>query len=188
MACKTGYTLFKVDFSKGQATNFNQFVACIHPPLSSNKIGVPLLDFVFRGGDGDTQVTIWRRTHHSWQSLRLLYRVDPHILLSVNKTGKNYYPAHLSARSSRCCPIASTLYPSRLAHAYKRPRFIREQKLHIDSQTVSRAACCMIPVRKKISNRIYCFMGTIASTQDGGTCLVSSVFFLHFKFCVFSLS
>ena len=50
MAYKTGYTLFNVDFSKGQATNFNQFVACIHPPLSSNKIGVPLLDFVFGEG------------------------------------------------------------------------------------------------------------------------------------------
>ena len=74
----------------------------------------------------------------------------------LTKPGKNFYPAHLSARSSRCCPIASTLYPSRLAHAYKRPRFIREQKLHIDSQTVSWAACCMIPVQKKISNRMYC--------------------------------
>ena len=104
----------------------------------------------------------------------------------LTKTGKNFYPAHLSARSSRCCPIASTLYPSRLAHAYKRPRFIREQKLHIESQTVSRAACCMIPVRKKISNRIYCFMGTIASTRDGRTCLVSSVFFfLLFFLCFF---
>lgn len=43
----------------------------------------------------------------------------------------------------------------------------------------------MIPVRKKISNRLYCFIGTIASTQDGGTRLVSSVFFFFTLSSVF---
>ena len=63
--------------------------------------------------------------------------------------------AHLSAKSSKCCPIASTLYPSRLAHAYNRPRFIREQKLQIDSQTVSWAACSIMPVKEEQSKLGY---------------------------------
>lgn len=125
VAYKTGYTLFNVDFSKGQATNFNQFVACIHPPLPSNKIGVPLLDFVFRGGDGDIQVTIWRRTHHSWQSLRMLYRVDPHLSLAVNKNWKELlsgspfsqiikmlsHSEHVVSFAPCTCVQASALHP-----------------------------------------------------------------------------
>ena len=125
VAYKTGCTLFNVDVSKGRATNFNQFVACIHPPLPSNKIGVPLLDFVFRGGDGDIQVTIWRRTHHSWQCNPLLYRVDPYISLAVNKNRKEFlsgspfsqiikmlsHSEHVVSFAPCTCVQASTLHP-----------------------------------------------------------------------------
>ena len=67
----------------------------------------------------------------------------PHPKLSTN----------LSAKSSRCWPMANTLYPPSLAHAYNLPRFIREQKLQMDSQTVSWAACWIIPDEKKNISR-----------------------------------
>ena len=38
-----------------------------------------------------------------------------------------------SARSSRCCARARTLYPSRRIAAYRRPLFMREQKAQMDT-------------------------------------------------------
>ena len=126
VACKTGYTLFNVDISKAWKTNFNQFVTCIHPPLPSNKIGVPLLDFVFRGGDGYTQVTIWRRKHNSWRTLRVLYKGGSlQISLAVNKTRKEFlsgspfsqiikmlsHSEHVVSFAPCTCVQASTLHP-----------------------------------------------------------------------------
>lgn len=58
----------------------------------------------------------------------------------------------LSARSSRCCPKASTLYPLARAAAYNRPRFMRLQKEQTDEQPFSRlAACSKIAAGKRIA-------------------------------------
>ena len=58
----------------------------------------------------------------------------------------------LSVRSSRCCPKAKTLYLSRLAHEYRRPRFIREQKLQMEVHVDRAAACWMMSSEQKRKN------------------------------------
>ena len=46
---------------------------------------------------------------------------------SPSNTLYQLIPLYLSARSSKCCPMASTLYPSRRAAVYMRPHFMRLQ-------------------------------------------------------------
>ena len=147
-------------------------------PLPSSVLKLP---FVFRGGDGYTQVTIWRSTHHSWRNLRVLYRVDPHISLAVNKTRKEFLSG------SPFSQIIKMLSHSEYVVSFAPCTSVQASTLHPGTKTAywftnSQLSCLLYDsCSEENFKQDVLFVATIARTQDGETCLVSSVFFFFFS-------